>query len=91
MGVLEQLNRKSGVIVGDDVLRLFEYAKQKGFAIPAIVSPECDLLRNLALIQSRTSPPPLLLSLPSRLLVTTNALLFCRSPRVVLLTSPVRV
>jgi hypothetical protein len=39
MGVLEQLNRKSGVIVGDDVLRLFEYAKQKGFAIPAIVSP----------------------------------------------------
>ncbi|KAI2703689.1 hypothetical protein DTO027I6_1986 [Penicillium roqueforti] len=36
MGVLEQLNRKSGVIVGDDVLRLFEYAKQKGFAIPAI-------------------------------------------------------
>lgn len=38
MGVLEQLNRKSGVIVGDDVLRLFEYAKQKEFAIPAIVS-----------------------------------------------------
>jgi hypothetical protein len=38
MGVLEQLNRKSGVIVGDDVLRLFEYAKEKQFAIPAIVS-----------------------------------------------------
>lgn len=38
MGVLEQLSRKSGVIVGDDVLRLFEYAKQNGFAIPAIVS-----------------------------------------------------
>jgi len=38
MGVLEQLTRKSGVIVGDDVLRLFEYAKEKGFAIPAIVS-----------------------------------------------------
>lgn len=37
MGVLEQLSRKSGVIVGDDVLRLFEYAKEKGFAIPAIV------------------------------------------------------
>ncbi|PWY84507.1 hypothetical protein BO94DRAFT_536063 [Aspergillus sclerotioniger CBS 115572] len=36
MGVLEQLSRKSGVIVGDDVLRLFEYAKEKGFAIPAI-------------------------------------------------------
>ncbi|KAJ5130456.1 Ketose-bisphosphate aldolase class-II [Penicillium bovifimosum] len=36
MGVLEQLSRKSGVIVGDDVLRLFEYAKQNNFAIPAI-------------------------------------------------------
>lgn len=38
MGVLEQLNRKSGVIVGDDVLRLFKYAQEKQFAIPAIVS-----------------------------------------------------
>jgi len=38
MGVLEQLNRKSGVIVGDDVLRLFQYAQEKQFAIPAIVS-----------------------------------------------------
>lgn len=38
MGVLEQLNRKSGVIVGDDVLRLFQYAQEKEFAIPAIVS-----------------------------------------------------
>ncbi|CAI7608322.1 unnamed protein product [Penicillium pancosmium] len=36
MGVLEQLNRKAGVIVGDDVLRLFEYAQEKQFAIPAI-------------------------------------------------------
>lgn len=38
MGVLEKLSRKSGVIVGDDVLRLFEYAQEKVFAIPAIVS-----------------------------------------------------
>ncbi|PYI10122.1 hypothetical protein BO78DRAFT_394213 [Aspergillus sclerotiicarbonarius CBS 121057] len=36
MGALEKLSRKSGVIVGDDVLRLFEYAKEQGFAIPAI-------------------------------------------------------
>ncbi|KAJ5888001.1 Fructose-bisphosphate aldolase [Penicillium taxi] len=36
MGVIEVLSRKSGVIVGDDVLRLFEYAKEKQFAIPAI-------------------------------------------------------
>lgn len=38
MGALEKLSRKSGVIVGDDVLHLFEYAREKGFAIPAIVS-----------------------------------------------------
>lgn len=37
MGVLEKLSRKSGVIVGDDVLRLFEYAQEQQFAIPAIV------------------------------------------------------
>jgi fructose-bisphosphate aldolase class II len=37
MGVLEKLSRKTGVIVGDDVLRLFEYAQEHNFAIPAIV------------------------------------------------------
>ncbi|PLB40750.1 fructose-bisphosphate aldolase FBA1 [Aspergillus candidus] len=36
MGLLEQLSRKSGVIVGDDVLRLFQYAQEKKFAVPAI-------------------------------------------------------
>jgi fructose-bisphosphate aldolase, class II len=38
MGAKDALTRKTGVIVGDDVLHLFEYAKEKGFAIPAIVS-----------------------------------------------------
>jgi len=38
MGVQDVLSRKSGVIVGDDVLALFEYAQKKNFAIPAIVS-----------------------------------------------------
>ncbi|KAF5004119.1 hypothetical protein F66182_16065, partial [Fusarium sp. NRRL 66182] len=37
MGVLEKLSRKSGVIVGDDVLKLFQYAQEKQFAIPAIL------------------------------------------------------
>lgn len=37
MGVLEKLSRKTGVIVGDDVLELFKYAQEKQFAIPAIV------------------------------------------------------
>ena len=31
------LSRKTGVIVGDDVLNLFNYAQKKNFAIPAIV------------------------------------------------------
>lgn len=38
MGATEVLSRKTGVIVGDDVLRLFEYAREHKFAIPAIVS-----------------------------------------------------
>ena len=38
MGVKDVLTRKTGVIVGDDVLNLFKYAQQMGFAIPAIVA-----------------------------------------------------
>lgn len=38
MGCTDVLSRKTGVIYGDDVLRLFEYAREKQFAIPAIVS-----------------------------------------------------
>lgn len=33
---MEFLSRKTGVITGDDVKALFDYAHQKGFAIPAI-------------------------------------------------------
>jgi len=36
MGAQDVLTRKTGVIVGDDVLNLFKYAQQKKFAIPAI-------------------------------------------------------
>ena len=36
MGVQDVLSRKSGVIVGDDVLALFQHAKDNGYAIPAI-------------------------------------------------------
>jgi len=35
MGVQDVLKRKSGVIVGDDVLALFQYARENKFAIPA--------------------------------------------------------
>jgi hypothetical protein len=37
MGAKDVLSRKSGVIVGDDVLKLFNYAQEHKFAIPAIV------------------------------------------------------
>jgi len=36
MGATDVLSRKSGVIIGDDVLNLFNYCKEKNFAIPAI-------------------------------------------------------
>jgi len=36
MGALEVLSRKTGVIVGEDVRKLFKYAQEKSFAIPAI-------------------------------------------------------
>lgn len=38
MGVTDVLTRKSGVIIGDDVLALFKHAREKGFAILAVVS-----------------------------------------------------
>ena len=37
MGAKDVLTRKTGVIVGDDVLNLFKYAQEHQFAIPAIV------------------------------------------------------
>ncbi|KAK3938026.1 hypothetical protein QBC46DRAFT_391178 [Diplogelasinospora grovesii] len=35
MGILEELNLPVGVLYGEDVLKLFTYAREKGFAIPA--------------------------------------------------------
>ena len=35
-GLLQELNIKPGVLYGDDVLKLFQYAKSHGFAIPAV-------------------------------------------------------
>jgi fructose-bisphosphate aldolase class II len=36
MGVIDTLSRKSGVIVGDDVYKLFKHAQENKYAIPAI-------------------------------------------------------
>ena len=44
MGATNVLSRKSGVIVGDDVKKLFDYAQEHKFAIPAIVSLSEDHL-----------------------------------------------
>ncbi|KAJ6018928.1 hypothetical protein N7499_009895 [Penicillium canescens] len=63
MGVLEQLNRKSGVIVGDDVLRLFEYAKEKQFAIPAInVTSSSTVVASLEAARDQNCPVVLQIS-----------------------------
>lgn len=35
-GLMQELGLKPGVIYGDDVLKLFTYAKAHGFAMPAI-------------------------------------------------------
>jgi hypothetical protein len=69
MGAKDVLTRKTGVIVGDDVLNLFKYAKEKGFAIPAIVCAHLSVCCRIRADNGRTSPPPQPWSLPWRLLV----------------------
>ncbi|KAJ5924728.1 Fructose-bisphosphate aldolase [Penicillium verhagenii] len=63
MGVIEQLSRKSGVIVGDDVLRLFQYAQEKNFAVPAInVTSSSTVVASLEAARDQKSPIVLQLS-----------------------------
>lgn len=59
MGATDNLTRKTGVIVGDDVLRLFEYAREKQFAIPAIVSYDINSLTPKSPIGQNLTPLPL--------------------------------
>ncbi|KKZ65272.1 fructose-bisphosphate aldolase 1 [[Emmonsia] crescens] len=57
MGVQDVLSRKSGVIVGDDVLRLFQYAQEKVFAIPAInVTSSSTAVAALEAARDKKSP-----------------------------------
>jgi len=63
MGILEKLSRKSGVIVGDDVLALFEYAQEKNFAVPAInVTSSSTVVASLEAARDAKSPIILQLS-----------------------------
>ncbi|KAJ5728259.1 Fructose-bisphosphate aldolase 1 [Penicillium malachiteum] len=57
MGITENLSRKTGVIVGDDVLRLFEYAQANNFAVPAInVTSSSTVVASLEAARDQKSP-----------------------------------
>jgi len=54
---MEILSRKTGVIVGDDVLKLFNYAQEKQFAIPAInVTSSSTAVAALEAARDKKSP-----------------------------------
>jgi len=91
MGVKDVLSRKTGVIVGDDVLKLFNYAQEHKFAIPAVVShyyTEIGNWQTLTRNRMLPLPPPSLLH--SRLLAMPALPSFSRCPRVVPHTSQER-
>ncbi|BFZ57568.1 Fructose-bisphosphate aldolase 1 [Savitreella phatthalungensis] len=57
MGVLEHLGGKTGVITGDDVMKLFEYAREHKFAIPAInVTSSSTVVAALEAARDQKSP-----------------------------------
>jgi len=57
MGATDVLSRKSGVIVGDDVLKLFNYAQEKKFAIPAVnVTSSSTVIAVLEAARDNKSP-----------------------------------
>ncbi|KAF2244335.1 hypothetical protein BU26DRAFT_533771 [Trematosphaeria pertusa] len=57
MGAKDVLSRKAGVITGDDVLKLFKYAQEKGFAIPAInVTSSSTVVAALEAARDKNSP-----------------------------------
>jgi hypothetical protein len=51
------LSRKTGVIVGDDVLKLFQHAKEEGYAIPAVnVTSSSTVIASLEAARDKKSP-----------------------------------
>ena len=63
MGAKDVLSRKSGVIYGDDVLKLFQYAQEKNFAIPAVnVTSSSTVVASLEAARNKKSPIILQLS-----------------------------
>ena len=63
MGCQDVLKRKAGVIYGEDVLKLFKYAQEKAFAIPAInVTSSSTVVASLEAARDKKSPLILQLS-----------------------------
>lgn len=63
MGAKDVLSRKAGVIYGEDVLKLFNYAQEKNFAIPAInVTSSSTVVAALEAAKQKNSPIILQLS-----------------------------
>jgi len=57
MGCADNLSRKSGVIVGDDVLKLFNHAQENNYAIPAInVTSSSTVVASLEAARDAKSP-----------------------------------
>jgi len=57
MGVQDVLSRKTGVIVGDDVLALFKHAQDNNYAIPAInVTSSSTVVASLEAARDAKSP-----------------------------------
>jgi fructose-bisphosphate aldolase class II len=57
MGAKDVLSRKSGVIVGDDVLALFKHCQKEGYAIPAInVTSSSTVVAALEAARDKQSP-----------------------------------
>ena len=57
MGAQEVLKRKAGVLYGEDVLKLFKYAQEKTFAIPAInVTSSSTVVSSLEAARDNKSP-----------------------------------
>lgn len=57
MGATDDLSRKTGVIVGEDVRKLFKYAQKHNFAIPAInVTSSSTVVASLEAARDAKSP-----------------------------------
>ena len=92
MGAQDVLSRKTGVIVGEDVEKLFKYAQEHNFALPAInVTSSSTVVGSLeaakvrlfqSCIGSRIGFAPLssLFPLDGRSRLIYESLSFCRTP-----------